>query len=313
MKRLALTTFAFGSMIAVAVAQPATSPKAADAPTTPTTPTAPAAPKPAGTSLPVVGETLPLTGAPGWPVKRDWLYDAPALPDAAGKIVLHWFCGPKVPACADDLARVVTLKENTNRVYVVAYINGTKGQAKKLDPIRESEGVGRGTLAFGKHLKAMFKKMAVVGPVSVVVDVDGKVALVTTGSSPAELDARDAKVNALTSAIKEYTATSEGPKLVKINERFQLMIAVKLASWLQYSKTTPMEFKLTAPKELKCDATTLKGDQLKLVDQTLTAQVGCSGSKGSYEVRGQVSFGYTTPSSGAGLGTESANWKFEIK
>ncbi len=308
MKCLALTTFALGSMLAVAAAQPATSPKAADAPA------APAAPKPAsGASLPAVGETLAPSGAPGWPIKLDWLYDAPSHNDASGKIVLHWFCSPKVPACADDLARVVTLKENTNRVYVVAYINGHKGKAKKLDPIRESEGVGRGTLAFGKHVTAMFKKLAIVGPVSIVVDVDGKVALVSTGSSPAELDARDAKVNALTSAIKEYTTSSEGPKLVKVNERFQLMIAVKLASWLKYSKTTPMEFKLTAPKELKCDATTLRGDQLKIVDQALTAQVGCSGPKGSYEVRGQVSFGYTTPSSGAGLGTESANWKFEIK
>src|SRR5687767_15859852 len=80
-----------------------------------------------GTSLPTVGETLAVNGAPGWPQKLDWLYDVPSFKDATGKVVIHWFCSPKVPACVDDLARVVTMKENSNRVYVVAYINGNKG------------------------------------------------------------------------------------------------------------------------------------------------------------------------------------------
>jgi hypothetical protein len=266
-----------------------------------------------GTQLPAVGETLGIDGAPGWPQKLDWLYDSPSAKDASGKVVIHWFCSPKVPACVDDLARVVTMKENSNRVYVIAYINGSKAQAKKLDPIRESEGVGRGTLAFGRYVTTLFKTMQIVGPVSIVVDVDGKIQLVATGSSPAELDARDTKVSTLTSAIKEYTTTNDGPKTAKPDEKFTFKISVKLASWLKYSQKTPREFKVTVAKEIKCDATTLKGDQVKIEGQNLVGQVTCSGPKGSYEARGNISFGYDAPAGGSGLGTESAAWKFEIK
>lgn len=301
MNRLACAAVLVGSL-GTALAQPTTSPNAGKA----------APPKVAPATLPVVGEALPINGAPGWPEKLDWMYDSPSFIDAAGKVVVHWFCAPRVAACVDDLARIVTLKEN-GRVYVIAYINGSKAQAKKLDPIRESEGVGRGTLAFGRHVAKMFKQMSVVGPASVVVDVDGKVAYVGTGSSPAELDARDAKVAALQSAIKEYTATSDAPKVAKPGEKFSLSISIKLASWLQYSKKTPMEFKLMAPKDIACDATTLKGDQLKVVDKTLTAKVMCSGPKGSYQVRATINFGYDTPGGGTGLGADGATWKFEIK
>jgi len=310
MKSLVWTALLLGSLVATAGAQPTTSP------TTPPQPEPAKAEPPRqalGTTLPQVGEVLAVNGAPGWPQKLQWLYDIPSFTDATGKVVIHWFCQPKVPACADDLARIVTLKENSSRVYVIAYINGTKGQAQKLDPIRESEGVGRGTLAFGKNVGVIMKKMGIVGPASIVVDVDGKVALVSTASSPTELDARDAKVNTLASAIKEYTMTSEGPKVVRATEKFNLAIQVKLASWLKYSKKTPMAFKLMAPKDIKCDATSLTGAQLQPVDQTLAARVTCSGPKGMYEVRGQLDFGYDTPGGGAGLGTESANWKFEIK
>jgi len=52
----------------------------------------------------------------------------------------------------------VDLKE-AGRVYVVAYINGTKGQAQKLDPIRESEGVGRGTVAYGPGVTKLAKAL----------------------------------------------------------------------------------------------------------------------------------------------------------
>jgi hypothetical protein len=295
-------------MIATAAAQPTTSPGGGSA-----TPVQGGGDKQAlGTSLPQVGETLAVNGAPGWPQKLDWLYDIPSFKDATGKVVIHWFCAPKVPSCVDDLARVVTLKENSNRVYVIAYINGNKGQAKKLDPIRESEGVGRGTLAFGRGVTQLFKTMKIVGPVSIVVDVEGKVAQVTTGSSPPELDARDAKVAMLTTAIKEYSMASDGPKVVKPSEKFTLKITVKLASWLKYSLKTPREFKVTVPKDITCDSTLLKGDQVKITDQTLVGAVTCSGPKGSYEARANLSFGYDAPG-GTGLGTESANWKFEIK
>lgn len=277
--------------------------------TRPTGKAAPAKAPPA--TRPAVGDTFGLQGGTGWP-KLDWLYDVPSPVDAAGKVVIHWFCMPRVQACVDDLARIVTLKEN-GRVYIVAYINGSKGQAQKLDPIRESEGVGRGTVAFGRGAAKLMKDLGIAGPASIVVDVDGKVELVTTTATPADLDARDAKVNAAIAAIKEYTATHEGPKQVKPGDKFQLSIAIKLASWLKYSDKTPMELDLTLPPDIKCDATKLKGDQLKVADKQLTATVTCSGPRGIYEARGELRFGYDAPGGGTGLGTESAEWKFEIK
>src|SRR5882757_5599894 len=124
---LVISAIAVGAVISsAAVAQPVTTPAGK--------PSAPA------TGSPAPGNELALAGNALWP-KLDWLYDVPSPSDAAGKIVIHWFCALKLPACVDDLARIVTLRE-TGKVYIVAYINGTKEQAKKLDPIRESEGVG---------------------------------------------------------------------------------------------------------------------------------------------------------------------------
>ncbi len=272
----------------------------------------PKTPQPAPATLPVVGEQLAVTGTPLWP-KQDWLYDVPNPRDAAGKVVVHWFCGPKVKTCVDDLARIVTLKEG-GKVYIVAHIDGTKAQAKKLDPIRESEGVGQGTLGFGKGATTLMKQMAITGPASVVVDVDGKVALVSTGSSPAELDARDKKVTDLIGAIKEYAATvSESPKGVKPGDKFTLSIAIKLSGWLSYSQSSPREFKLTVPPEFKCDATVIKGEQIKIDGANLTASVSCTAPKGIYEARGDLRFGYTTQTNATGLGTEGGKWKFEVK
>jgi hypothetical protein len=316
MNRLFLSALALGSLVATATAQPITNPGGGSGSAvtpTQTTPTPVTDRAATGTTLPAVGETLQLNGAPAWPQKIEWLYDIPSFKDATGKVAIHWFCSPKVPACVDDLARLVNTKENSNRVYVVAYINGNKAQAKKLDPIRESEGVGRGTLAFGANVGKIFKMMKIVGPVSIIVDVDGKVAQVTTGSSPAELDARDAKVTTLTTAIKEYTVEASGPKTVKPSEKFTLKLSVKLAGWLKHSTKTPREFKVMLPKDVTCDASSLKGDQVKIVDQTLTGAVTCSGKPGTYEIRGNLSFGYDTPNGGAGMGTESTNFKFIIK
>lgn len=270
------------------------------------------APPPPPATLPAVGEQLSVMGAATWG-KQDWLYDVPNGKDAQGKVLVHWFCGPKVKTCVDDLARIVTLKEG-GRVYIVAHIDGNKGQAKKLDPIRESEGVGQGTVGFGKGATTLMKQLGVTGPASIVVDVDGKVALISTGSSPAELDARDKKVTDLVGAIKEYVATvSDSPKSVKPGDKFTLSISIKLASWLAYSQTTPRELKMTVPPDFKCDATSLKGDQIKIDGQTLTAAVTCTAPKGIYEARGDLRFGYTTPGNAAGLGTEGGKWKFEVK
>ncbi|MBA3465731.1 MAG: hypothetical protein H0T46_37715 [Deltaproteobacteria bacterium] len=293
MKLASTSIVILGALTATAAAQP----KKAPAPTA---------------TLPVVGDTLTTNGGPTW-AKRDWLYDVPSDKDAAGKVVIHWFCAPKVKTCSDDLARIVTMKEN-GRVYIVAHINGNKGQAKKLDPIRESEGVGQGSVAFGKGATALMKQMGITGPASVVVDLEGKVALVTTSAAPADLDARDKKVAELIAAIKEYKLTnSESPKDVKAGDKFTFTMSVNLAKWLTYAKKTPMSFKLTAPPDFKCDAKELKGDQLKVENNILTASVSCTAPKGIYEARGELNFGYDTPSNASGLGTEGAKWKFEVK
>ncbi|HWO17159.1 MAG TPA: hypothetical protein VNO30_00225 [Kofleriaceae bacterium] len=265
-------------------------------------------------SLPAVGETLAPNGAASWPQKLDWLYDVPSFKDATGKIVLHWFCSPKVDACAEDLERIVKLKENNARVYVVAYIAGAKGEAKALDPIRETEGVGRGTVAYGKNTTALLSRLGTTGPASVVVGIDGKVAHVTRGGAQSDADARDAKVAALANAIRDFTVTSDGPTIVKPGDKFRLAMTVKLASWLKYNRSRPADFQLTAPADIKCDNTALRGGQLTITDQTMVAQVTCSGTKGVYELRGAINFSYDNPvGGGTGLGSEGAVWKFEIK
>lgn len=264
--------------------------------------------------LPASGDLLAINGAEGWPT-LSWMYDVPSMKDSAGKIVIHWFCAPKLAGCADDLARLTTLKETSPSVYVIAYINGTKVEAKKLDPIRESEGVGRGTVGFGPAAKDFFKKLAIATPVSLVVGVDNKVQLVTIGSNPADLDARDAKVKALVAGIKLYSVAVEGPKgTIKANEKFDLSLSITLASWLVYSKKpgTTLEFKATVPKEIKCDNTVLKGDQLKPVNQTLAVKITCSGPRGSYEAAAQIQWGYDVPSGATGIGADGTKWKFEI-
>lgn len=294
MNLASLSAVLLGATAATALAQPAKKP----------------APEPA--KLPAVGDQLTVNGAATWG-KQDWLYDVPSVKDSAGKVVIHWFCAPKVKTCVDDLARIVTLKEN-GRAYIVAHINGSKKDAKKLDPIRESEGVGQGSVGFGKGATLLMKQMGLSGPASIVLDLDGKVALVSTNAAPTELDARDKKVADLIAGIKEYVVTpSEPPKGVKPNDKFTLSMSVKLASWLTYSSKTPRTFKVTVPPDFKCDAKELKGDQLKLENGVLTGAVTCTAPKGIYEARGELNFGYDDPSNAAGLGTDGAKWKFEIK
>ena len=95
-------------------------------------------------------------------------------------------------------------------------------------------------------------------------------------------------------------------------DKFTLSISIALSPWLTYSKSTPSEFTLTVPPDFKCDAKSLKGDQLKPNGQTLTASISCTAPKGSYEARGDLRFGYTT-NTGDGLGTEGGKWKFDVK
>jgi hypothetical protein len=283
---------------AAAQAQPASSPAGKSAP-----------PPPA--RLPAAGDALGLDGVPGTP-RLDWLYDVPSPGDAAGKVVIHWFCAPRIAACPDDLARIIALRD-AGRVYLVAYIHGGKAEARKLDPIRESEGVGRGTVAFGRGATKLMKDLGVTGPASIVVGIDGKVVRVTTSGEPADLDARDAAVKDAVSWIHEYVTITDGPGEVKPGDKFELKITIKLATWLRYSTRTPMEFDLTATSDLKCDATRLRGDQIKVDGRLLSATVTCSGPRGSYEARGELRFGYDAPGGGTGMGAQSHAWKFEIK
>jgi hypothetical protein len=263
-------------------------------------------------TMPKVGDTLNQGGGVNWP-KMQWLYEAPSPKDAAGKVVMHWFCQTKIQSCVDDLARVITLRD-TGKVYIVAYINAASAaEAKKVDPIRESEGVGKGTLAWGKSVTLLDKQLSITGPASFVVDVDGKVQLVSTGSDAAALDARDAKVNDLAKAIKDYTSTNNSPVTAKPGEKFTLSLKINLSNWLTYSTTQARTFNVTVPKDIKCDSVALKGDQLKIDGHTLTGAVSCSGPKGSYEARGELRFGYDAPS-GPGFGdVDGIVWKFEIK
>jgi hypothetical protein len=271
--------------------------------------TIPPAPPP---TMPKVGETFPVQSAVGWK-QVSWLYDVPSLTDSAGKVVVHWFCTASAKVCKDDLNRVLTLRD-AGRVYIVAYINGGNADAKKLDPIRESEGVGRGTVAFGAGIGKAMKAMGIAaGPESIVVDVDGTVKKITTTGDAAELDARDQLVNQLQGAVKEFTSSHDGPQTAAPGAKFQLAFKVQLASWLSYDRSTPMHFDLKAPKDIRCDQMSLKGDQLVIADHTLTATVTCSAPRGVYETQGTIQFGYTTPTGATGLGDDNATWKFEVK
>ncbi len=261
---------------------------------------------PAAAQSPEVGQPWP------WPTIKDWVEGAPSGNDAAGKVVVHWFCKPKVADCPVDLARVYNLRELGN-VYVIAYIDGTRRDAGKLDPVRGE--VGAGGVAYGKGVKALFKAIVPGGalPMSVVVDVDGKVAHVSYTGDPDQLDARDQKVRTLIGAIKIFTVATTGPTRVKPGERFELAVKVDLAPWLAFDQSLAPEVKLRLPPDLTCDATTIKGDGIKLMQRSLTATVGCKGAvKGSYEASGSLRFSYRAPSKAIGVGEDAVRWRFAI-
>jgi len=258
-----------------------------------------------------VGNTLPLNGEASWP-KLSWSYNLPSQNDAAGKVVVHWFCSPNVKDCTADLERITALRD-LGGVYVIAYINGSQRQAKALDPIKESEGVGRGTVAYGPGVGKLMKQLGIKkGPYAIVVDVDGKVKAVTTSGDLNELDARDTMVKSLVEAVKPFTVSNEATKTAKPNEKLTFTYKVQLANWLTFSQKTPMELTFSSSKEVKCDATTLKADKMKIEGHTLTATVTCTAPKGSYQARGEIRFGYDTPAGGTGLGNDGVTWKFEV-
>ena len=55
--------------------------------------------------------------------KMNWSFGAPSPNDAAGKVVIHWFCTPKVALCIDDLARIVTQEHGKTLAEARAEVN----------------------------------------------------------------------------------------------------------------------------------------------------------------------------------------------
>lgn len=248
-----------------------------------------------------------------WPTLKTWLEDPPVVNDTAGKVVVHWFCSARAPLCKDDLARLVTLRE-AGKIYVIGYINGSKRDAQKLDPVRSA--IAGGAVAYGPQVAKLMKTLTLAnGPAAIVVNVDGKVSHVQLGGDPDVLDKRDAKVNELVAAIKEFTVASDGPAAaVKVGERFEFKVSIELAPWLSFNKKAPTEVALSLPTELKCDAQKLAGDQLKLEERRLSASFACSSTaRGSYEARAEYRFGYQSPNGAQALGSDGVRWKFQVK
>lgn len=266
-----------------------------------------AATTPAHAETPAIGETWV------WPTVKDWLEGPPSGNDAAGKVVVHWFCKAKVEDCKIDLARIYNMREQGS-IYVIAYINGSKRDALKLDPVRGD--VGAGAVAYGKSVAALFKKMSIGAalPMSIVLDVDGKVALVTYTGDPDQLDARDQKVTALVDAIKTFEVHGTCPVApIKKGERFELNVTAEIASWLTFDASVQPEIKLTLPPDVTCEATVLKGAAIKVAGRKLSAVVGCRGSvKGSYEATGSLRFSYRAPNKAIGVGEDAVRWRFTV-
>jgi hypothetical protein len=260
---------------------------------------------------------VPVVGQP-WqaPKLKSWLEATPSADDAAGKVTVHWFCKPKVEACADDLARIFNMREQKDRFYVVAYIAGTAREAGKLDPVRGD--VGAGAVAYGKPVIAMFKSMGIGNatlPMAIVVGPDGNVAMVTTTGDPEQLDRRDAKIASMVSAIHEYTLVTSSPSgTVKVGQAFDLGVKIDLASWLRFAAERPATLTFTPPPDVTCERTKVTADQMKVSGSTIEASVRCTATvKGPYEASGRIQFDFVGPRKSVGLGDQGLRWKFEVR
>lgn len=263
---------------------------------------------PAAAEVPVPGNPWP------WPTLKTWLEGGPSSVDTAGKIVVHWFCKPKSEACKDDLARVFNMREQSTSIYVIAYVAGSKRDAGKLDPVRGE--VGAGAVAYGKPVMQLVKKLGFASmPVSIVVGVDGKVALVTTTADLDQLDARDAKVAELVKGVTEFKTTQTGPTTpIKPGDKFELGVDVSLASWLTWNNMLPEVFLTTLPPDLTCDAKMKRGADVNVSGNRLKASFICSSTvKGAYEVRAALRFGYVAPNKATGVGEDNVSWKFVVQ
>jgi hypothetical protein len=264
----------------------------------------------AAADTPVVGEYWAV------PAFKAWLEGGPSAEDASGKITIHWFCKPKLEACRDDLARIYNMREQQSRVYVVAYIDGTLKDARKLDPVRGD--VGAGAVTYGKPVAAMMKSMGVGAsalPMSIVIGTDGKVALVTTTGDPEALDRRDARIASMVSDIHEYVIGSSSPAgTVKVGQSFELGLKIELASWLRFDPARPALVTLTPPPDVTCSETRLGPDKMKVIAGTLEAKLRCQAAvKGSYEAKGTIRFNFIGPRGAIGVGDDGVKWKFEVR
>ncbi len=263
---------------------------------------------PAAAEVPVPGNPWP------WPTLKTWLEGGPSSVDTAGKVVVHWFCKPKSEACKDDLARVFNMREQSTSIYVIAYVAGSKRDAGKLDPVRGE--VGAGAVAYGKPVMQLVKKLGFASmPVSIVVGVDGKVALVTTTADLDQLDARDAKVAELVKGVTEFKTTQTGPTTpIKPGDKFELGVDVSLATWLTWNNMVPEVFLTTLPPDLTCDAKMKRGADVSVNGNRLKASFVCSSTvKGAYEVRAALRFGYVAPNKATGVGEDNVSWKFVVQ
>ena len=262
----------------------------------------------AAADVPVPGSAWP------WPTLKSWLEGAPTSVDTAGKVVVHWFCKPKVEACKDDLARIYNMREQGTSIYVIAYIAGSGRDAKKLDPVRGE--VGAGAVAYGPQVTKLVKKLGFAAmPVSIVVGTDSKVALVTTTADLDQLDARDAKIAELVKGIHEFDTTQRGPTApLKIGEKFELGVEVTLAPWLVWSNMIPEVFLSTVPPDVNCEGKMKRGKDLAIDGKILRATFVCTAAvKGAYELRAALRFGYDAPNKATGVGEDNVSWKFIVK
>jgi hypothetical protein len=265
---------------------------------------------PAAADTPVVGQYWSV------PAFKTWLEASPNIDDVAGKVTIHWFCKPKLEACRDDLARIYNMREQQGRVYVIAYINGTLKDAKRLDPVRGD--VGAGAVTYGKPVAAMMKSMGIGAatlPMSVVIGIDGKVALVTTTGDPEQLDKRDRLIASMVAGIHEYSLGASSPAgSVKVGQPFDLGLHIELASWLRFDPARPAMLTVTLPPDVTCDATKLGPEKMKFIAGTLEASVKCTAAvKGSYEARGTIRFNFLGPRNAVGVGDDGVRWKFEVR
>ena len=263
--------------------------------------------------MPKAGDTLPLD-------RRRRLAEADSgrttrrrTNDAAGKVVIHWFCTPKVAACTDDLARIVTLRERRRLHRRVHQRLAARREEARSDPRERRR--RRGTVATGPGVKKLFKQLGIAkGPASIVVDVDGKVKLVTTSGDINELDARDTMVKALVDAIKPFTTRERRPEDGEAEREVRRSRSrSQLANWLTFSKKTPMEFTFTVAEGRQVRRDDAQGRPAQDRRQTLTATVTCTAPQGQLPGARRDSLRLRQPERTTGLGNDGATWKFEVK